>query len=126
MNKVIQIGRTTQSIELKKTTSGKSVASFGIAVKRNFKNANGEYESDFFNCVAYSNLADTMNLYVKKGDMIAIEGRLQTRKYTDKDGNNRYSTEIIVENVEFLTPKKQEEPQEDDFVEIDPFADLEL
>lgn len=126
MNKVIEIGRTTQSIELKKTPSGKSIATFGIAVKRNYKNAEGEYESDFFNCVARGNLAEVICRFVKKGDMIAVDGRLQTRKYTDKEGNNRYSTEIIVDNVEFLTPKKQEEPQEFAEVETDPFADLGL
>ena len=123
MNKVIEIGRTTKDIEQKTTNSGKSVASFTIAVNRNFKNSNGEYESDFFNCVAYSTLAETLSRYVKKGDLVGVEGRLQTRNYTDKDGKKHYATEIIVENVEFLSPKKQETAPKKD---LDPFGDLEL
>lgn len=108
MNKVILIGRNIRDIELKQTTSGTSVAEFSVAVKRPFKNANGENESDFFNCVAYSKLAETISRYVKRGDMIGIEGRLQTRNYTNREGNKVYVTEIIVENCEFLQSKKQE------------------
>lgn len=110
MNKVIQIGRSTKDIELKQTTAGTSVAEFRIAVKRPYKNANGENESDFFDCVAYSKLAETISRYVNRGDMIGIEGRLQTRNYTNREGNKVYVTEIIVENCEFLQTKKQEEP----------------
>ena len=130
MNKVIEIGRTTQDIELKATTSGKSVIAFSIAVNRNFKNVNGEYESDFFNCVAYSKLAETISKYVHKGDLIMVEGRLQTRNYIDKNGKKQYVTEIIAENVEFLQPKKKEEnapyKEEVKFEEVDPFADFPL
>lgn len=130
MNKVIEIGRTTQDIERRMTASGKSVISFGIAVKRSFKNNDGQYESDFFNCVAYSKLAETMSKYVHKGDLIMVEGRLQTRTYTDKNGKEQKVTEIIVENVEFLQPKKKQEntPYNDEvkFEEVDPFADFPL
>lgn len=108
MNKVVMIGRTTANCELKQTASGTSVAEFRIAVKRAFKNANGENESDFFNCVAFSKLAETISRYVKKGDQVGIEGRLQTRNYTNKDGKKVYVTEIIVENVEFLQSKKEQ------------------
>lgn len=108
MNKVIIIGRNTKDIELKQTTSGISVAEFSVAVKRSFKN--GDNESDFFNCVSYSKLAETISRYVKKGDQIGIEGRLQIRNYTNREGNKVYVTEIIVENCEFLQTKKQEEP----------------
>ena len=122
MNKVIIIGRCTKDIELMQTASGTSVAEFSIAVKRAFKNANGEYESDFFNCVAFSKLAETISKYVKKGDQIAIEGRLQTRSYTNKEGRKINVTEIIVENVEFLQTKKQDEaPAEPKWEELDPF-----
>lgn len=127
MNKVILIGRNTKNIELKVTPSGTSVASFSIAVNRPFKNANGEKECDFINCVAFSKLAETISKYVNKGDLVGVDGRIQTRNYTDKEGNNRYSTEIIVENVEFLQTKKQEQ-QADEFEEVnldnDPFAGL--
>ena len=122
MNKVIIIGRNTKDIELRQTPSGTSAIEFSIAVKRTFKNANGEYESDFFNCVAFSKLAETISKYVKKGDQIAIEGRLQTRSYTNKEGRKINVTEIIVENFEFLQPKKQEDPKAtEQWEELDPF-----
>lgn len=133
MNKIIITGRTTADCELKQTTSGTSVTTFSIAVKRTFKNANGEYESDFFDCVAYNKTAETISRYVKKGDLIVIEGRLQRRSYTNKDDRKVYVTEIIVENIEFLQSKKQETPQQEpsymelrksaQFEEIDPFED---
>lgn len=121
MNKVIIIGRTTKDIDLKVTQTGTSVAEFSIAVKRTFKNANGENESDFFNCIAFSKLAETISRYVKKGDQVGVEGRLQTRNYTNKEGKKIYVTEIIVENVEFLQTKKQEE-EKPIFAQTDPFA----
>ena len=91
------------------TASQTPVVEFSVAVKRSFKNANGEYESDFFNCVAFSKLAETISRYVRKGDLIGVEGRLQTRNYTNNEGRKIYVTEIMADNVEFLTPKKQEE-----------------
>ena len=121
MNKVIIIGRNTKDIELKQTTAGKAVAEFSVAVNRSFKNSNGERESDFFNCIAFSKLAETISRYVKKGDQVGVEGRLQTRNYTNKEGRKVYITEIIVENVEFLQTKKQEE-QTPMFANTDPFA----
>jgi single-strand DNA-binding protein len=121
MNKVVIIGRNTKEIETKQTTAGASVVEFSVAVKRSFKSANGEYESDFFDCVAFKNTAELISRYVKKGDMVAIEGRLQTRNYTNREGRKIYVTEIIVENCEFLQPKKQEEPKPIEFEELDPF-----
>lgn len=126
MNKTILIGRNTKDIEQKQTTNGSTVVEFSIAVKRAFKNANGEYESDFFNCVAFSKLAETISKYVKKGDMVGVEGRLQTRNYTNKEGKKVYVTEIIVENVDFLQAKKEEQKpsaNSTEFVEVDPFAE---
>ena len=123
MNRIIIIGRNTKDIELRQTTSGSSAVEFSIAVNRAFKNANGEYESDFFNCVAFSKLAETISKYVKKGDQIAIEGRLQTRSYTNKEGRKINVTEIIVENIEFLQTKKDEAPAEPKWEEIDPFKE---
>ena len=122
MNKIILIGRNTKDIELRQTTAGTSAVEFSLAVKRTFKNANGEYESDFFNCVAFSKLAETIGRYVKKGDQVGIEGRLQTRNYTNKEGKKIYVTEIIVENVEFLQSKKQDEQEAPRFAETDPFT----
>jgi single-strand DNA-binding protein len=125
MNKVILIGRTTKDIEFKTTPTGTSVATFSLAVNRNLKNKGGEYESDFFNCVSFSNLADTISRYVKKGDKIGVEGRLQTRNYTNNEGRTVYITEVIVENIEFLQPKpKDTAPETEEFEEIDPFKEL--
>lgn len=123
MNKIIEIGRTTHDIELKVTPSGTSVASFSIAVKKDFKNAEGKYDSDFFDCVAYGKLAETISRYVHKGDMLGVIGKLQTRAYTDKNGNNRRVTEIIANEIEFLTPKKEDNLTEQGrWEEVDPFA----
>ena len=121
MNKVIIIGRNTKDIELKTTSSGTSAIEFSIAVNRAFKNANGERESDFFNCVAFSKLAETISKYVKKGDQLGVEGRLQTRNYTNREGKKIYVTEIVVENVEFLQSKKQDEPK---WEELNPDDDV--
>jgi single-strand DNA-binding protein len=126
MNIVVQIGRVTKDVELRQTTSGKSAVEFSLAVKRDYKSANGEYESDFFNCVSFGKTAELISKYVKKGDQIAVDGKLQTRNYTNKEGRKIYVTEIRVDNVEFLQAKKQdqeatEEPKTE-WEEIDPFA----
>lgn len=112
MNKVIITGRNVRDIELKQTTAGTSAIEFSVAVRRAFKSANGEYESDFFNCIAFRNTAELISRYVAKGDLIGIEARLQTRNYTNREGKKVYVTEIIVENVEFLQAKKQETSEE--------------
>ena len=122
MNKVILIGRNTKAIELKQTASGVSVATFSIAVKRNFKNADGEYESDFFNCIAYRNTAELISKYVGRGDLIAVDGKLQTRNYTDKSGRKVYVTEVIADNVEFLQNKKDKQEQTEERYDGDPFG----
>lgn len=126
MNKVIETGRATKDIELRSTTSGKSVVSFSIAVKRTYKNAEGNYDSDFFDCIAFGKLAETISRYVHKGDMVGVIGKLQTRSYTDKKDNKRKVTEIIVEELEFLQQKK-EEPATHGYetVDNDPFANFE-
>lgn len=121
MNKVIIIGRNVKDVELKQTTSGTSAVEFTIAVKRAFKNANGQNESDFVNCVAFNKTAELISKYVKKGDQVGVEGRIQTRNYTNREGKKVYVTEIVVENVEFLQSKKQDEPK---FEELDPDDDV--
>lgn len=105
MNKVILIGRMTKDCELKTTTSGKPVASFTLAVNRDFKNADGKYDADFINCVAFNQQAETISKYVHKGDKFGIVGKQQVRTY-DKNGIKVYVTENIVESFEFLENKK--------------------
>lgn len=105
MQKWIGIGNTTRDVELATTNNGKTVARFSVAVKRNYRNKDGEYDSDFFNCVAYGGLADTCGKYLSKGRKCSIVGRVQIDSY-EKDGQKRYSTNIIVEELEFFsTPK---------------------
>ena len=107
MNRVCLNGRLTKDIDLRYTQNNVAVASFTLAVQRKFKNSNGDYESDFINCIAYKKMAELMNEYVKKGDLIGIEGRIQTRSYDDKNGKKVYITEVIVESIDFLASKRQ-------------------
>ena len=106
MNSVILIGRVTKAIEIKKTTSGKSVASFTLAVNKDFKNADGSYDADFINCVAFEQRAETISRYVNKGDKFGVSGRLNTRTFDRQDGSKAYVTEVIVDGFEFLESKK--------------------
>lgn len=127
MNKVILIGRVTKDIERKTTNSGKSVASFTLAVNRDFKNADGKYDADFINCVAYGQQAETISKYVNKGDKFGVEGKLNTRTYEKQDGSKAYITEVIVNGFEFLESKKDKpnvDIEADDFTEISGDDDL--
>lgn len=121
MNKVILIGNLTKDPELTTTTSGLSLCRFTIAVKRNFANADGEFESDFLNVMAWRTLADNCKKYLQKGSKTSVCGRLQNRSYEAQDGSKRTITEVVAEEVEFLTAKTQEKKkeQEDDFVPVD-------
>ena len=128
MNKAILIGRTTKEPEIRATTSGKQVATFTLAVDRDFKNAQGEREADFIPCVAWGKLAEICEKYVAKGKQIAVCGRIQTRTYDDQNGQKRYITEIIVNDLQLLGSRQggqapQEQPQQP-FAEINQPDDL--
>lgn len=110
MNKVFLIGNLTRDPELRETPSGVSVCRFTIAVNRNYTQ-NGERQTDFFECVAWRNLAETIPQYCKKGNKVAVAGNIQLRDYTDNQGNKRTAGDIVVQDVEFLTPKAQEEEE---------------
>lgn len=105
MNKVIMVGNLARDPELTTTSSGINVCRFSIAVNRRFANADGEREADFFNCVAWRATADFVNRYFKKGSRIGIVGSLQSRSYEGQDGNKRYVTEVVAEEVEFVGAK---------------------
>jgi len=109
MNKVLLIGRLTANPELRYTTSNNAVTTFSIAVDRNFKNEDGNKEADFINIVAWNKKAELINQYLKKGDKVGIIGRLQVRSYQNEKGQNRYVTEVVADEVEFLNSKKSEE-----------------
>lgn len=105
-NKVILMGRIVNDLELKSTPAGVSVLSFRIAADRKYQIKGEEKKTDFINIVAWRNEAEFISRYFSKGRMILIEGELQTRSYTDKNGNTAYVTEIIVERSTFTGEKK--------------------
>ena len=102
MNKVFLIGRLVRDPELRYTGTNIPVATFSIAVNRNFANAAGEREADFINIVVWRKQAENVKNYLSQGSQVAIEGRLQTRSYDDANGQKRYVTEVVADNVEFI------------------------
>ena len=101
LNHITIQGRIGTDIELRRTGSGVAVASFTVAVDRDFKNSGGEKETDWIECVAWRQTAEFIQKHFAKGRMIVVSGRLQVRPWTDKDGNKRKTTEIVVENAYF-------------------------
>ena len=106
MNKIFISGRFTKEHELKYSQTGTAILSNTIASNRKFKNTEGNYDADFVNVVMFNNQAKFCADYSKKGDMVLIEGRLQTRSYDNNEGKKVYVTEIIADSVELLTPKQ--------------------
>ena len=105
------IGRVVKDIELKETKNGSKFANVTIAIPRNFKNAEGIYETDFIDCRIYNNIAENVNEYVRKGDLIGIRGRLQTEYYKKENGNNEKKLVVIAERVSYLATKKNSEEE---------------
>lgn len=122
MNKVFLIGKLTATPEIRYTTNGIAILRFSIAVNRQFTNKEGQKEADFINCVAFKKQAENMAKYLNKGSLISVEGRIQVKGYDDKEGKRRYSTYIMVDNVQFLENKKKEDSQTNQYPEEDPFA----
>ena len=108
LNKIILMGRLTKNPELRRTQSGTTVTSFTIAVDRDFKGQNGEKETDFVDVVAWRSTAEFVAKYFTKGRMAVVEGRLQMRDWTDKDGNKRRSAEVVADNVYFGDSKRDD------------------
>ena len=113
MNKVELVGRLTAKPELRYTSSNTAYTRFSVAVNRNFTNANGEREADFINVVAWRKQAETIARYFDKGNLIGIEGRLQTGSYDDKEGNKRYTVDVALDNFEFLESKNKSQETSD-------------
>ena len=105
MNKVILMGRLTRNPELKQLASGTLVANFTLAVSRRFK-SEGQPEADFIPIVAWGKTAEFVNNYFKKGQQVAVTGRIQVRQWDDKEGKRRYLTEVVAEEVYFADSKK--------------------
>jgi len=108
MNKVILIGNLTRDPEVRATPSGVTICTFSVAVSRRFQNQSGERVTDYFNIIAWRQLGETCGRYLAKGRKVAVIGELQTRSYDAKDGSKRYVTEVVADEVEFLTPKTQD------------------
>lgn len=105
MNKIVLIGNLTRDPELAETPSGLTVAKLGLAVNRNYTNADGERQVDFFNITVWRTQAETCGRYLKKGNKVAIVGSLQNRTFEDSEGQKRTVTDIVANEVEFLTPR---------------------
>ena len=108
LNKIILMGRLTRDPELRRTQSGTAVASFTLAVDRDYKPQDGERETDFIDIVAWRGTGEFVSKYFTKGRMAVVEGRLQVRDWTDKDGNKRRNTEVIADSVYFGDSKRSE------------------
>lgn len=133
MNKVVLVGRLTRDPEIRYANNEKNTctARFSLAINRKFK-TNGQYEADFPNCVAMGKAAEFVEKYFHKGDMIALDGHIQTGSYTNKDGNKVYTTDVFAENVEFAQSKSDSgnsnnsKPSSDGFMNIPDGIESEL
>lgn len=110
LNKIFIMGRLTRDPELRRTQGGNAVTSFALAVDRDFKSADGAKETDFIDVVAWRNTAEFAAKYFTKGRMAVVEGRLQMRDWTDKDGNKRRSAEVVADNIYFGDSKREDAP----------------
>ncbi len=126
MNRDELTGRVTADPELKYTESNRAYTRFCLAVNRNFKNKDGEYDADFFNIVAWEKRAEVICNNLKKGNRLGVAGRLQTSKYEKQDGSMGYQTDVIIEDFDFLESKPKEDIPAPDYPEAeeDPFADF--
>lgn len=109
MNKVFLIGNITRDPELSETNSGVAVCRFSIAVNRRRTSADAEQQTDFFNVTAWRGLAETVTRYCKKGNKIAVTGQIQIRQYEDREGAKKTSVDVVADDVEFLSPKSNDE-----------------
>lgn len=112
INNVTLVGRLTKDVELKYTPSNVANVSFTLAVNRTFKNANGEREADFINCVIWRQAAENFANWAKKGALIGITGRIQTRNYENQQGQRVYITEVVAENFQMLESRSQQQGQQ--------------
>lgn len=107
MNKVLLVGRLTAKPELRYTPANVAFLRFTVAVNRPFTNSEGKREADFINVVCWRNQAETISKYFDKGNLISIEGRIQTGSFDDKDGNKRFTTDVALDNFEFVEGKNK-------------------
>ena len=108
LNQVVLVGRLTRDIVVNKSDKGVKVATISLAIPRSFKNSEGLYDTDFVDCVAFDSIASNTSEYCKKGDIVGVKGRIQSR-IVEKDENKKYLLEIIAEKVTFLSSNKNKE-----------------
>lgn len=126
MNNVILVGRLTKDPEIRSTSEGVSVGNFNLAVQRPFKNMEGKYEADFIPCVVYKVVAENIGVYCHKGSMVAVKGRINTRKWEDQDGKTHFVVEVAADKVMYLDnkSKEQEVKTETNASEEDPYKSM--
>ena len=114
MNQIILVGRVAQPTELHPIENGKNKSDLVLAVPRSYRNIDGEYETDFFDCILWTPIAETTTEYVKVGDVVGVKGRLQTRMIEKEDGSKYKKVEIVAERVTFLSSKSPKEASSED------------
>ena len=112
VNQIVLVGRIARAPEAKVSETGKKYATLTLAVPRNYKNVNGEYDTDFLDCTLWSSVAESTSEYCKTGDMIGVKGRVQSRIIETPDGQRRKKTEIVAERVTFLTSNSSKQDNE--------------
>ncbi|MDE9877851.1 single-stranded DNA-binding protein [Staphylococcus pseudintermedius] len=105
INRVVLVGRLTKDPEFRTTQSGVEVATFTLAVNRNYKNKNGEQQADFINCIVFRKQAENVNNYLNKGNLAGVDGRLQSRSYENQEGRRVFVTEVVCDSVQFSESK---------------------
>lgn len=115
INRVTLVGRLTKDPEFRTTQKGIDVATFTLAVNRNFTNAQGEREADFINIVVFKNQAKNVNNYLSKGKLAGVDGRMQSRSYENQEGRRIFVTEVVADSVQFLEPKNSNGGQQDTY-----------
>ena len=120
INNVVLVGRLTKDPDLRYTSSGTAVATFTLAVNRNFTSQSGEREADFINCVIWRKSAENLSNLVHKGSLIGIDGNIQTSRYENKEGHTVYQTQVAVDNFSLLEPKNKS----DETSSVKPFTSL--
>lgn len=112
INQVVLVGRLTKDADLRYTSGGQAVATFNLAVNRNFTNQSGEREADFVNCVIWRKPAETLANYAKKGTLLGVVGRIQTRNYENQQGQRVYVTEVVCDNFQLLESRNANEQRQ--------------
>ncbi len=109
LNQIVIVGRLVRDPELRQTEGGKKVTNITLAVPRSYKNSEGVYETDFIDCVLWTGIAENTTEYCKRGDILGVKGRVQTRVFETEDEKKRYTTEVVAEKVSFLSPSHKAE-----------------